>query len=325
MDPRTRLSEIANGYQHSVVLLTACKLGVFAALGDRARVASELAGELKIDRRGIETVLLALTADGFLEREGRAFRIAPGYAPLLLPDSPQTQASIMNHSYSCLLRWAQLETVLKTGRPARDTGRMGGGELRDFICGMANISRESSADVASKVDLSGFRRMLDVGGGPATSSIVFARANPNLHCVVFDLEGAIAIAHEEIEKAGLADRIETRVADYFEDDFGKGFDLIYISNIIHSMGPEDTAMLARKSYDALDEGGALVVKDFFLDDERTSPAFGAFFSVNMLVGTEHGRSYTLNETREILERAGFGGFRTVEVAAASRLLIARKG
>jgi len=325
MDAKTRLSEIANGYQHSVVLLTACKLGVFAALGEGARRVDDLGRELKLDRRGLEIVLLALTADGFLKREGDGFRVVPDYAPYVLAGSPHTQASMFNHAYSCLLRWAQLETVLKTGRPApRETGLTGEQELRDFICGMANISRESSAEVAVKVDLSGYRRMLDLGGGPGTSSIVFARKHPNLRCVVFDLKGAIAIAREEIEKAGLSDRVETRVADYFEDDFGEGFDLVYISNIIHSTGPDDTAMIARESWRALVDGGTVIVKDFFLDDTRTSPVQGAFFSVNMLVGTEQGRSYTLTETKEILERAGFGDFRTVAVAAASTLLIARK-
>ena len=224
-----------------------------------------------------------------------------------------------------MLRWVQLESVLKTGKPARDERPRGPEELRAFICGMENISRTSSREVAGKIGLSGFRRMLDVGGGPATSSIVFARKNPRLKCTVFDLPPVIRIAREQIEKAGLMDRVETRAGDYFKDEFGNGFDMVYVSNIIHSLAPKETLMLFRKCRRALVGGGTIIVKDFFLDESRTSPNQAAIFSVNMLTGTAGGKSYTWDETQSLLERAGVAGFRRVAVAAASGLLIARRG
>jgi ubiquinone/menaquinone biosynthesis C-methylase UbiE len=326
MDAKTHLQEVAQGYQKSVVLLTACRFGVFIALGRDARGVAELAATLEFDARALEAVLLALVAEGFLERsdEGK-YSIVPGYADLLLPGTPLSQSCIMSHHYACLQRWAGLAQVLKSGKPIEEySSEASEEELRNFICGMADISRLSSAEVAEKIDLASFRRMLDLGGGPATSSITFAHRNPLLQCVVFDLERPLEIAREEIAKAGLSERVTTREGDYFRDAFGEGFDLVYISNIIHSVGVEDTAMIAEKSYRALRSGGRLVIKDFFLDDTRTAPAFGAYFSVNMLVATEAGKSYTLSETREILERVGFEDFDTVEVAAASRLLVARK-
>jgi len=329
-DTRMRLQDISRGYQSSVVLLTACRLGVFDALGDKTRTSpgpaqtpAALAAALRLDPRALEIVLLALASDGFLKRSAEGFRLNEDYAPYLLPGGAQTQASILCHNYNCLRRWCQLEEVLRTGQPAPREDE-GPEDMRAFICGMADISRLSSAEAADKLDLSPYRRMLDVGGGPATAAIEFARRNPALRCVVFDLEGPIGIAREEIRKAGLADRIETRVGDYFRDELGEGFDLVYVSNIIHSMGPADTRMLFGKSHRALAPGGTLIVKDFFLEDDRITPNTAALFSVNMLVGTEQGRSYTLSETREMLTEMGFTDFRAIEVAAASRLLIARK-
>jgi ubiquinone/menaquinone biosynthesis C-methylase UbiE len=320
---RVRLQDVSRGYQSSVVLLTACKMGVFDALGDASRTARDLAGALRLDARALEIVLLALASDGFLKADGKGgFRVADKYAPYLLSDGARTQASILRHQYNCLQRWRQLAEVLRTGKPApRD--EEGPDDMRAFIRGMSDISRMSSAEVADKVDLSPFRRMLDVGGGPATASIEFARRHPALRCVVFDLEGPLGIAREEIAKAGLADRIETRAGDYYHDAFGEGFDLVYISNIIHSMAPDDVPMLFEKSRRALASGGTIIVKDFFLEDDRISPNVAALFSVNMLVGTEAGRSYTLRETQEMLSRVGFTDFQEVEVAAASKLLIAR--
>lgn len=323
MDPLAHLSEIGRAYQSAVVLLTACKTGIFEALGKKTRPARDVANALGLDARAVEIVLLALAADGFLKQTDAGFRLAEGYAPYLLAEGPRTQASIMKHQYNCLQRWCRLEEVLRTGKPAPREDE-GPEELREFICGMRDISRFSSAEVADKMDFSRYRRMLDVGGGPATSSITFTRRNPELRCVVFDLEDPIAIAKEEIAAAGLADRIETRVGDYFENDLGEGFDLVYVSNIIHSMGPEEARMLFEKCFRALDRGGAIIVKDFFLEDNRAAPTIAALFSVNMLVGTENGRSYTLTETREMLDEIGFSDFETVDVAVASRLLIGRK-
>jgi len=325
MDPKVRLDEVMRNYQSSIVLLSAGKVGLFAALGERTRSASELAAELELDPRAIETVLLALTADGFLEHTHTGFHISDVYVPFLLPDSPETMANILNHNHNCMRRWSVLTDVLKTGQPApRETEPAEGQDMRDFICGMANISRLSSLEVVEKLDLSPFRRMLDLGGGPATSSIVFAQRYPQLHCVVFDLPGPLTVAKEQIAAAGLADRITTRAGDFFRDDFGTGYDLVYIANIIHSLGTAETAQIVAKSHQALAAGGSLVVKDFFMADSRTEPQAAALFSVNMLVGTEQGKSYTLTETVEILTAAGFGDFQTVPVARASSLLMARR-
>lgn len=325
MDPKTRLDEMMRGYQSSTVLLTAARVGLFGALGQDTRTASDLARELKLNPRALGIVLLALTADEVLERAGGGFRIASDYAPFLLPDSPLTQASIFNHNYNCLLRWVELTEVLRTGEPAPSSQKpRSEQDLRDFICGMENISRAVSTEVSAKVDLSSCRRLLDLGGGPGTASLVFARQYPDLRCVVFDLEAPLAIAAEEIAKAELTERVTTRAGDYFQDELGDGYDVVYVSNIIHSMSEEEIALICDKAHRALDAAGMLILKDFFLDDTRTQPAFAARFSVNMLVSTAGGRSYSFSEMEEILTRAGFGAFRRIEVGVASALLIATK-
>ena len=325
MDPKERLDETMRGYQSSIVLLTAGKTGIFTALGHSTRTAAELAAELKLDPRAVETLLLALTADSFLELSGDCFRIAEVYTPFLLPDSSQTLASILNHNFTCMRRWSNLSEVVQSGQPTpRETPRYEGPELRDFICGMANISRLSSLEVAEKFDLSPYRHMLDLGGGPGTSSIVFAQRYPALHCVVFDLPEAVAISTAEIDASGLANRITTRAGDFFEDDLGDDYDLVYVSNIIHSLGPEEITRVMAKVHAALAPGGSVVVKDFFLDDTRTDPAFAALFSINMLVATDRGKSYTWSEARQILNESGFGDFRSIPVVRASSLLVAQK-
>jgi SAM-dependent methyltransferase len=309
-----------------VIFLSALRVGVFAAIGREARRADDLAEDLDLDERALETVLLALAAIEVLVREedGR-FRIAPDFAPYLLPDGEKTQANIFAHHYHLMRRWVRLVEVLRTGHPVpRDPEGRTPRQLRDFIYGMADISRSSSVEVAEKVDLSGRRRLLDLGGGPGTAAITFAAKWPQLTCVVFDLPDVIEIAREQIARAGLGERVTVLVGDYHTDGLGEGYDVVYASNIIHSLGPANVRMLCAKAHRALEPGGLFVLKDFFLDNTRTRPVHSARFSVNMLVGTEEGRAYALGETRKILARVGFGEVEVIPVAAHSMMLLATK-
>lgn len=326
MEARNKLDRIAAGYQDAFILLTSLRLGVFDALAAGPLAPAELAARLGLDARALDLVLHALAAVGILVKEGESFRLEAGCAPLLVAGSPDTMASIYRHHDRLSGRWIRLEETLRTGKPVpRSVPGEGAGrsprEHRDYICGMENISRGSSRDVAAAVDFSGARRLLDVGGGPGTASLVFAAANPDLSCVVFDLPETTVIAREMIAAAGLGDRVATVDGDFHVDGFGEGFDVVYVSNIIHMLPPRDTAMIARKAHAALVPGGRLMIKDFYLDDTRTAPAHAARFSVNMLVGTEGGMSYTMNQTRDIMADAGFGGFSVVPAGQRSLVVI----
>jgi SAM-dependent methyltransferase len=332
-DIRARIDTFMAGYQDSVILLTASRLGLFAALGDNehpeqpgpARSAAELAADCSLDARGVETVLLALVGAGVLERhaDGR-FALREEVAPLLLPAGAESLASIIDHHFHLLKRWVHLDEVLRSGKPVARERERGPDELRAFICGMRDISRRSSREVADRIDLSGGLRLLDLGGGPGTSSITFARRHPDLTCVVFDLPEVVPLAAEEIAAAGLTDRITTRPGDFLVDELGDGFDVAYVSNIIHSLAPDELQRLCARCAAALVPGGRIVLKDFFLDDSRTEPPYGARFAVNMLVNTVGGRSYTWRETETALARAGFGGCERLPVARASGLIVARR-
>ena len=122
----------------------------------------------------------------------------------------------------------------------------------------------------------------------------------------------------------MQDRVTVRAGDFHSDDLGEGFDVVYISNIIHSLAPEQTLALLQKSYRALVDGGRVLVKDFFLEDSRSAPSWAALFSVNMLVSTERGKSYTRSETLALLAEAGFGDCAVVDIPVNSKVITGRK-
>ncbi len=323
MDTKERLEQLAHGYQNSAILLTALHEGLIEAIGRETHLPAELAARLELDERAVDILLHALAAAGVLDRddEGR-FSLPPGNAAVLLRDGADSQARIFAHHYDLMRRWVKLDTTLHCGEPVpRETSTR---KHRNYICGMRDVSRKSSREVAGNIDMSGARRLLDVGGGPATASLTLAAAHPDLACVVFDLPETVAIAREVIAASGLAERVTAVEGDYFVDDFGEGFDVVYISNIIHSIGAEAIALIYRKAHAALVPGGRIMVKDFFLDDDRCSPVFGARFAVNMLVASEEGRAYTRAETIAALENVGFCDFEVVDVAKHSQVIIGCK-
>ena len=320
MDWAQRINEMAWGYKNAAILLNSLRSGIFEALSDRWLTPSEVAVACSLDPRATEVVMHALAAAGILIKEGDKFSTEPGALPVLLADSPTTLKSILGHNLSMMRSWANLEEIMQTGEPLPRPERSEQ-QMRDFICGMENVSRLSSREVAAKIDLTDARRLLDLGGGPGTAAITFAQANPDLECVVYDLEGPVGIAREQIEKANLGGRVTTVAGDFHTDEIKGDFDVVYISNIIHMMDSEHTLALFRKSLQVLRPGGRLLLKDFFLEDSRTEPASGAQFSVNMLVFTKGGKTYTRSEVLALLTKAGFRDFELVDVATQSQVIV----
>jgi SAM-dependent methyltransferase len=322
MDWSARLDEMLAGYRPAAMVMAAVRTGLFDTLADGPLEPAEAADRAGLSPRAVDILMHGLAAIGILHKQGEAFALDAGAAPLLLSGSPDTMTSIIGHNLSLLRAWSHLDTVLQTGAPPPRSERSEQ-EMRDFILGMENISRRSSEQVADTVDLSGARRLLDLGGGPGTAALVFARRWPDLHCVVFDLPGPVAIAAEQIARAGLGDRVTTLAGDFHADHPGTGYDVVYVSNIIHMMGDDETAALLRICARALVPGGRILLKDFYLDDDRVNPAAAAVFSVNMLAATERGRSYTRRETEALLSAAGFGAVTAHPVARHSLVLEAR--
>jgi cyclopropane fatty-acyl-phospholipid synthase-like methyltransferase len=154
------------------------------------------------------------------------------------------------------------------------------------------------------LDLSGRRKLLDLGGGPGTYAIHFCQAHPDLHAVVFDLPGTRRFAEQTIRRFGLADRVEFAAGDYHKDPLPGRFDTVWLSHILHAENPEACQRLIHKAVQALDRGGVLIVHDFILNDTMDGPLFPALFALNMLLGTDGGQAYAQGQVEIMLKEAG---------------------
>jgi 3-hydroxy-5-methyl-1-naphthoate 3-O-methyltransferase len=163
--------------------------------------------------------------------------------------------------------------------------------------------------------------MLDVGGGSGAYSMAFAKANEKLRVDLLDLGTVIPIAQGHIKKAGLAGRIVARAGDLRTDKFGTGYNLVLVSAICHMLSPEENQDLFRRCRAALAPNGRIVIQEFILEPDKTAPKWAALFSLNMLVGTEAGSSYSQPEYAAWLRAVGFQDVHRMILPGPSGLML----
>jgi len=177
------------------------------------------------------------------------------------------------------------------------------------------IGRGSGPALAQRLNLSGAKRMLDVGGGAATNAIAFCQEYPELTATVFDLPQTLSVASKSVEEAGLSHRIQLQAGNFHEDAFQGSYDVALMSDILHYQDGKTNAALVGKVFGCLNAGGRLVIKDRFLDPSRTSPAWTTAFAVHILVNTEKGECFTIEESHCWMEQSGFSCIEELEPCA----------
>ena len=306
------LMAMARGFQTAKMLMAAVDLAVFDFL-EEPRSAVEAASWLKANDRAVGIFLNGLAALGLLVKEVDYFKNSEIASRFLVRGKDDYRGAIIKHMEHTWDRgWNDLQNTVLVGRPAeadpekwldakpeRDEK-----EVRAFICGMDAIARDLAPKVTAALDLKKVQRLLDLGGGPATYAIAFVRANPQLQATVFDLPIPLTIAQEQIAKQGLGHRINTLAGNFLEDDIGRGYDFIWVSQILHSHDVKQCHLIISKCVQALNAGGTLAIQDFYLAKDGASPPAAAMFGVHMLAVTPRGRAYTWGEVAEWMAEAG---------------------
>lgn len=324
MELMGQVNTIANAYKRSQILFTALDGNVFTLL-DQPATAAFVAEKTGWSLRGTAMLLDGLVAINLVTKKDGAYRNGEAASACLVPGAPAWQGDILRHTQASWPAWAELPKCVATGdcSDVREH-ELSGVALRNFILGMDNVASFSAPEVLRAVDLSRYTSMLDLAGGPATYSAVFLKAHAQLRATLFDRAAVIALAREKVVAAGLQDRFSYITGDCLSDDYGGPYDLIFLSNIVHSFSPEQNAAVVRRAYDALAPGGSIIIKDFIVDNDRSGPAWSLIFSLHMLVHTPGGGTYSFEEVEGWTDRAGFLPGRAVSVTQQTRLWIADK-
>jgi SAM-dependent methyltransferase len=305
------LLQLSGGYWSTCALHAGVRLDIFTVLEDTPRTAAEVAQLRNSDLRGTAMLLDALTSLALLEKRDDTYLATPFAAEHLSRTSPAYTGHIIMHHHHLMAGWARLHEAVQTGGPVRERVAVGSDETvrESFLMGMFNLASLLAPRIVQTIDLSGCSRLLDLGGGPGTYAIHFCLANPELSAVVYDLPTTQAFADGTIARFDLSHRIAFTAGDYHVDPVPTGFDAAWLSHILHADGPGACAALLRKAVAALNPGGRLMVQEFILDDAKDGPPFPALFSLNMLLGTDAGRSYSEGELAAMLREAGLSDVR----------------
>jgi predicted O-methyltransferase YrrM len=321
----SRVNEMVQSFRTMRVIFTALELGIFSLIEKTSLDSGAVAIQIGSNPRATDRLMNALAAIGLLVKEKNVFRNSKIASRFFVKGKPDYMGGLL-HQANLIANWNTLtEAVIRgTSVIKREENIRKEGFQKNFIDAMHLRGKQQAEIVAASFDLSKISRILDIGGGSGVFSMAFARVNPMLNIVVFDLPEVVEIAREYIESEGLSTRVKTEAGDFRIVSFGNGYDMIFLSAIIHMNGPEENLQLFRKCRDALNTGGLLVVKDHIMDDSRIMPVEGAFFALNMLVNTEKGDTYTESEIISWSEVTGFSRVYRKDVSGGITLMIAER-
>ncbi len=308
------------GFRRSKAMFAAARLGVFDSLESDPASAAELAARLDCCAPSLAQLLDACVALGLLEKKlpepgSAVYANAAVSGRYLTRSSPDSLVGYALYSDSALYAlWGRLEDAVREGSNrwqqvfgGRDNffSNVYGTEAgsREFISGMHGFGQLSSPAVVAAVDLSGYRKLVDVGGASGHLAIEACRRHPDLRAAVFDLPPVCEVAREAIAAAGLTGRIEVCPGDFFQDALPPA-DLYALGRILHDWDEPRIAALLGKCFAALPPGGALLIAERLLAEDKSGPLGATLQSLNMLVAT-HGRERTASEYAALLAAAGF--------------------
>ena len=320
------LMEMANAFRLSRIILTANELGVFDLLANDLNSSDWVAAQLQTHPRATDRLLNALVAIGLLHKHEDTFRNTSFSAEFLVKSSPAYLGglSLSNQTWKT---WSTLTDVVYKGTSIvmeSSINERSDAWRESFIAAMHARAGQQAIETASVLDLPAIRKVLDVGGGSGAFSYAMIRQNPSITATIFDLPNIIPLTREYIQSSGLSGQVDTNTGDYLVDDFGSGYDLVFMSAIIHINSPEENLLLVRKGAEALNPGGQLAILDHIMNDDRTEPSVGAVFALNMLVGTIHGDTYTENEISSWMRDAGLTDVVYKETPSGNQLMVGKK-
>lgn len=314
------LMQMAVGYWRSQVLFTALELGVFDQVGPDGLPAVEISRQLGTAAEHTERLLNACATLGLLRKcDGRYF-LSSLAERHLRTGAPDYVGHWLAFVADCYRPWGRLTEVVRGGTPAessREQLQRGDAYTRLLILAMHDYALGPGRHAVERLDLAGRRRLLDVGGGPGTYSIILCNKHPELAAEVLDLPCVLPFTRRIIAEHGMEGRVGCRVGDYHQDDFGSGWDVVLLSNVLHQETPEGCCSLLRKAHAALKPGGLLVIQLSFLNREKDGPAWSVLQGIQLAVLSEGGRTYSLEEILGMLPECGFSEPRVQRLSLVS--------
>lgn len=327
------IMQLAFGFWGSRTLLSAVELGLFTELAKGPRTREALQQALGLHPRSSADFLDALVALGMLRREGATYSNTPETDLFLDRTKPTYQGGMIEMMSGRLFGfWNGLTEGLKTGEPQNEAKRGGDifealyadpGRLEQFLAAMTGLSLGAARQIAAKLPWRQYRSFVDVGAAQGALPVVLAQSHPHLQGTGVDLPVVGPIFERYVAAHGLTDRLKFAAVDFFKQPLPRT-DAIIMGHILHDWDLPTKKLLVAKAFEALPPGGALVVFEALIDDDRRTNAFGLLMSLNMLIETRGGFDYTGADCQGWMREAGFRRTRVEHLIGPDSMVVGIK-
>lgn len=309
-----RILQLGLGFWGSKALLSAVELGLFTELAKGAASGERLARGLELNPRSAHDFFDALVSLGMLEREDGLYSNTPATDLFLDRMKPSYIGGMLEMANARLYPfWGSLTEALRTGQPQNEA-KAGGNffealyaepaRLGQFLHAMTGLSMGAHKAIAAKFPWDRYQTLVDIGCAEGGLSIQVALAHDHIKGGGFDLPPAKPFFEEYVRSFGLDERLRFYPGDFFGDPLPRA-DVLALGHILHDWSLDEKKTLLAKAYEALDDGGALIVFESIIDDDRRENTFGLLMSLNMLIETPAGFDYTGAECQDWLREIGF--------------------
>src|SRR5262245_6413904 len=327
------IMQLGFGYWGSKTLLSAVELGLITELAKGPLALEDVRARLDLHERSARDFLDALVALGMLRREEGRYANTPATDLYLDRAKPTYVGGMLEMMSARLFRfWADLTEGLKTGKPQNEVKH--GGDLfntlysdpkrlEQFLSAMTGLSLGIAHAMAAKFPWSQYKSFVDIGVAQGGLPVVLAQTHSHLTGIGADLPVVGPIFDKYVASHGLQDRLKFAKLDFFKDPLPKA-DVVIMGHILHDWDLATKKMLVGKAYDALPAGGAFIVFEAIIDDERRSNAFGLLMSLNMLIETRGGFDYTGADCATWMREAGFTQTRVEHLSGPDSMVIGVK-
>uniref|UniRef100_Q01QE9 O-methyltransferase, family 2 n=1 Tax=Solibacter usitatus (strain Ellin6076) TaxID=234267 RepID=Q01QE9_SOLUE len=323
--------QVGLGFWPSKVLLSAVEMELFTDLAKGPQSLETIQGRMGLHARAARDFLDTLVALGFLQRADGQYSNTAATDLFLDKHKPSYIGGILEMANQRLYGfWGHLTEALRTGQPQNEV-RNGGSalfeslyadpaRLKSFLAAMSGISHGANMKIASQFPWSGYTSFVDAGTAQGDLAVQIALANPHLSGIGFDLAEVGPIFEEYAERNGVSGRLRFHGGSFLEQPIPHA-DVVLMGHILHDWGLPEKRMLIRKAYDAVPDGGALVVYESIIDDDRSKNAFGLMMSLNMLIETRAGFDYTGADCQGWMKEAGFRETRVEHLLGPDSMVI----
>lgn len=310
-----RIQNIGFGFKHSGILAAAIELSLFTRVSEGAATLESIASACGLSPLNAERLVVACTALGLLERKDGSYVNAPDVEMYLVEGKPRYFGAWTLMGKMDFADWINLAERLADPEPPSVLGiyeKMTPDQAEMLTRAMFNVGLGSGGKLAKQFDFSGYKCVLDLGGGSGAYCVSLCRRFPNLRAIVFDFAEVCRVTDDLIAGAGLSDRIKTHAGDFTRDPFPEGADAVMLNGNLTQYGPQEARGIIAKAFDILPPGGVMHIIAENLDDEKTGPLIPATWSVHEALLGSRGRAHSDAEVIGYMEEAGFKKVEAVE-------------